>query len=97
MMFTRQQTRIGPEGYIFKQLFTISNGGKTNINNNLVFTSALPHRNPLLCTLFSRGLLLIYRWRCMGEALPDLLKYDDYMSRYGLSPVTGTLTFINLH
>ena len=87
MMFTRQQTRIGPEGYIFKQLFTISNGGKTNINNNLVFTSALPHRNPLLCTLFSRGLLLIYRWRCMGEAFPDLLKYDDYMSRYVLRSI----------
>ena len=84
MMFTRQNPRLGEEDFVFTQLFTISNGGKTNVNNNFVFTTALRHRNPILDCDFARALLLTYRWRCMGEQFPSLLEYSDYMERFVL-------------
>ena len=49
-----------------EHLNTVSNGGKTNVNGNLVYTTAIPHRNPVLCVIFARGLMLLYRWLCMG-------------------------------
>ena len=84
MMFVRGNPRLGEEGHNFKQLFNISNGGKTNVNNNFVYTTAFRQRNPILDCDFARALLLTYRWRCMGEPFPDLQDYQDLMQRFVL-------------
>ena len=67
-----------------EHLNTVSNGGKTNVNGNLVYTTAIPHRNPVLCVIFARGLMLLYRWLCMGEPFPDLLEYKEYFKVHAL-------------
>lgn len=57
--FTKHRADIGPFGQSF--LCQLSDGGKTNKNNNRHYTGTLPHRNPLVCAIFARGGLLLHR------------------------------------
>ena len=53
-MFTKLQKKAGPQGNM-RIMCNISNGGKTNKNGHVVITGCMPHKNPLLCTIFARG------------------------------------------
>jgi hypothetical protein len=58
--FTKRQHNLGPSGVTYAMNTT--NGGKTNVNGHTVFTGVLPHRNPLLCTMFSKAMMLFWRF-----------------------------------
>ena len=43
-------------------LGAIADGGKTNKNNNVTTTSAVPHKNPILCCINAKACMLFYRF-----------------------------------
>lgn len=59
--FTKFYEDIGPRAGQ-RMLCQLSDGGKTNKNNNRHYSGVLPHRNPLLCAIFARGGLLLHRY-----------------------------------
>ena len=75
-MFSRMIPSIGVCGT--EGLFNVTQGGKTNVNGNIVATGAIRSRNPLFGVIFARACLMIYRWLCEGEPFPDLLDPDSY-------------------
>ena len=36
-------------------LCNVTDGGKTNKNNNICYNGVVPNKNPLFCAMFSRG------------------------------------------
>ena len=57
-------------------LVDVTDGGKTNKNNNVQYSMVLPHRNALLCTIFARALLLLYRFKTMKEFAAEMDKQE---------------------
>jgi hypothetical protein len=72
MMFVRDIKSIGPTG--MPALHFVSDGGKTNANGNYQYSAFLPHKNPLLCTLFITALCLLERFLGRNEPFPDFLR-----------------------
>ena len=87
MMLTRPTDRLGPTDFKMNIFMNISDGGKTNTNGNLVYCASIPARNPILCVQLSRACLLVYRFRCMGEAFPSIVDHADLASRYVLRQI----------
>lgn len=75
--FTRFREDIGPRGQTI--LCQVSDGGKTNKNNNLHYTGILPHRNPLWCAVFARGALHLHRF--IKEELPNWKEVETMFHR----------------
>ena len=74
--FIRDREEIGPRGMpVYCQL---SQGGKTNKNHNYHYSVLIPHKNPILCALFAKGALFLYRYIVMGEHVPDW-RNKDYL------------------
>ena len=59
----------------------ISDGGKTNRNHNQHYTALLPHHNPLLCCIFVKGGLHLYRYLEMGESIPNWKSAHEFFNR----------------
>eukprot|EP00658_Telonema_sp_P-2_P077619 TRINITY_DN7062_c0_g1_i5.p1 TRINITY_DN7062_c0_g1~~TRINITY_DN7062_c0_g1_i5.p1 ORF type:complete len:560 (-),score=76.31 TRINITY_DN7062_c0_g1_i5:164-1843(-) len=78
-LFTRDYPKVGPVG--MKAALTVSNSGKTNKNGHLVFNGVLPHRNPLLDTMFAMGHMLLLRFKLLAEKFPNMLQVDDFYHR----------------
>jgi hypothetical protein len=59
--------QVGASGMLM--LANVTDGGKTNGNGRISYSALLPHRNPLLCAIFAKG--VFFGWRflsgCMGE------------------------------
>ena len=51
-MFARVSKTAGPSG--MPLLANVTDGGKTNNNGRITYSALLPHRNPLLCTIFAK-------------------------------------------
>lgn len=79
-MFTRRSEKVGPAG--MPLLCNVTDGGKTNNNGRISYSAVLPHRNPLLCSMFAKGAALVWRFRVMGVPFPDLLQPDDIFKRF---------------
>ena len=84
-MYVKTHTGLGlAKGEQIAMTFT--HGGKTNISGHRQFTGNihndlltdfwllgyLPHKNPLLCTNFAKGMMLLWRWEFMGEEFGHL-------------------------
>jgi hypothetical protein len=60
-LFLRHAAGVGPRGVpVFCH---VGNGGKTNINGNIVYSGSIPAKNPELCFPFARACLLLYRFK----------------------------------
>ena len=59
-MFARCAEKVGPRG--MPMLCNVTNGGKTNNNGRVMYSAVLPHRNPLFCSMFAKGALLLWRF-----------------------------------
>ena len=59
-MFVRDAPRIRRHGSVL--VCNVTNGGKTNVNGNLIYSGAAPHVNPLLCCIFARACLFVIRF-----------------------------------
>ena len=79
--FTRVRTDIGPEGTTI--LCWYSHGGKTNKNNNRHYFGVMPARNPVMCPVFAKAALFLYRFG-RGEDLPDWRIANSFFSKYTL-------------
>ena len=44
-------------------LCNVTDGGKTNKNNNISYNGVIPNKNPLFCPIFARAALLFYRFK----------------------------------
>ena len=91
-MFARFSRRVGPSG--MPMLCNVTDGGKTNKNGRISYSAVLPNRNPLLCTVFAKGGLFLWRFLVMNSAFPDLLSAEDIFKRPTLrshhDEMTGT-------
>ena len=79
MSFTH---RVGPAGNPL--LNTITDGGKINEANNMEYMSVLPHINPLLCSIFAKGAMLLWRLLFMAEKFPDPMQVETWYNRFVL-------------
>lgn len=65
-LFVRDAPKIGMHGSSI--LCNVTNGGKTNANGNIIYSGTAPHRNPLLCSIFARGCMLLTRWNVVSAS-----------------------------
>lgn len=78
-MFARMAKTVGPAG--MPMLSNVTDGGKTNNNGRISYTAVLPHRNPLLCTIFAKGALFLWRFLVMRVPFPNLIEPKDIFKR----------------
>jgi hypothetical protein len=78
-MFARVSKTVGPSG--MPMLCNVTDGGKTNNNGRISYSALLPHRNPLLCTIFAKGALFLWRFLIMKVKFPNLLEPEDIFKR----------------
>lgn len=71
-MFSRITKTVGSSG--MPMLANVTDGGKTNQNGRISYSALLPHRNPVLCTIFAKGALFLHRFLIMKVTFPDLLE-----------------------
>lgn len=57
------QLKAGSADKRMVMLGNVSNGGKTNSNGRVVYSGVLPHKNPMLCTIFAKGCLFYWRFK----------------------------------
>jgi len=78
-MFSRITKTVGSSG--MPMLANVTDGGKTNQNGRISYSALLPHRNPVLCTIFAKGALFLHRFLIMKVTFPDLLEPKDIFKR----------------
>ena len=78
-MFARDNASIGQKG--MPVLCNVRDGGKTNSNGRITYSGVLQHKNPLLCSIFARGVFFLFRWKVDGAKFPDVLDADDLFKR----------------
>ena len=82
--FVKSHSALGPYTEAVELFNTVSRGGKTNKNNNMLYTSAISHINPCLGVIFARAIFWMYRFKIMKEPFPNLLEPEEYFIRYVL-------------
>ena len=80
-MFARV-SRVG--GRSMPLLASVNDGGKTNQNGNVSYSAVVPHKNPLVCMVFAKGMAFSWRFCIMHAGFPDLLKPEDIFQRPAL-------------
>lgn len=82
MWLSRFNKTVGPNGTAL--LCNVTDGGKTNVAGHLVYSGVMSHKNPILCTIFCKAAMLLWRLLFMGETFPDMLKPESYYTKYVL-------------
>lgn len=77
-IFTRD-VRVGPR--MMPMLCNVTDGGKTNANGRISYSAVVPHKNPVMCCIFAKGILLGWRFNVMKVKVPDLLDKEDIFKR----------------
>ena len=49
----------------------------------------MPHKNPIMCSIFARGCLLFYRFKVRGESFPNLLIPQSFFKRFVLKALSS--------